>query len=73
MDTALLRYHISKNNMNLQEYAKELGVSYNALYKKMSKKNGFSVSEIKITIKCLNLKEQDFINIFFVDLFPKVN
>ena len=73
LNVSLLRYHISKNNMSLKQYAKNIGITYNALYKKMAQRNAFSIEEVRVTISCLNLSEQDVIEIFFNDLFPKVN
>lgn len=67
MDISLLRYHIFKNGMSLKCLAKELGITYNALYKKMSKRDGFSVSEIRKISGCLNLTKEDVWDIFFAD------
>lgn len=59
--------------MTLKEYAKSLGISYNALYKKTSKQDGFSVDEVKKTVICLSLSYEDVLAIFFNDVFPLVN
>ena len=65
MDSALLKYHVNKNNLTLKQFSEGMGISYNALYKKMTKSDGFSVNEIKEIANTLELKETDIFDIFF--------
>ncbi len=67
MNAELLKYFISKSGMNLQQFAELLGITYNSLYKKMVKVDGFSVGEIKVIAKTLSLTKNDVLDIFFDD------
>lgn len=61
---AKLRYYFGKYNMTLRDVAKELGVSYPTLHRKVTDIDEFSIGEAKRLIKIFEITKEDASEIF---------
>lgn len=60
-----LKVFLTRRKMSMNEYAKRLGITRQALANKIEGKTDFKLSEAKATRKILDLTVEDWILIFF--------
>ena len=65
LDKALLKYHVNKNGLTLENLSNELGINPSTLNRKMSGESDFTRNEIKITRSYLKLTIEEAESIFF--------
>lgn len=63
MDKYKLQYIMKKNGISVEDMAKKMGISKSALYSKMNGRSQFTLAEIQMIIKILDLDSP--VDIFF--------
>jgi len=65
MNENALKAQLVRKGYTYETISKEIGISKNALWKKITGKNDFKLPEIQKLKSILNLSEDDFNEIFF--------
>jgi len=63
MDKYKLQYIMKKNGISVEDMAKKMGISKSTLYSKMNGRSQFTLAEIQMIIKILDLDSP--VDIFF--------
>ena len=66
-NTSLLRRKIDESGYKLTYIAKQLGITYPGLLKKINNETEFKAGEIQTLCKLLNLTDDEMKEIFFVE------
>lgn len=66
MNKNLLKYHIAKNDMSLEQFSKVLGINVSTLSRKLNGESDFTRNEIVLSKIALKLSADDIDTIFFI-------
>lgn len=62
-----LRGKIVENEMSISDLAEKIGISKSTLYQKINGNVSFTIDEVILIAKMLDLTKDEFNNIFFAD------
>lgn len=62
-----LRGKIVENEMSISDLAEKMGISKSTLYQKINGNVSFTIDEVILIAKMLDLTKDEFNNIFFAD------
>ncbi len=60
-----LKGKVAEQGLTLTALAKEIGLDYSSLYRRLEGQVSFTVSDVEKITKVLHLRDEDIVNIFF--------
>lgn len=60
-----LKGKVVEQGMTMTAFAKEIGMDYSSLYRRLDGQISFTVSDVEVITKVLHLNNEDIVKIFF--------